>query len=240
MSLWLHSLMPTYLIKQSDEQTFCSASPQTQIESGDPSSTQCQLPSDYRWMAQALPILKAASHPKSLFCISTVGPPQWWRICLQCRRHGFNPWVGKTPWRRKWQPIPVFLPGESHGRKSLAGYSSWSCKESETMEATKQQQQTLQQQAPGVFNGWNSRISLLSKGPLFLGFAICETSGNTHGQDHFFQQHHTSFQNSSLGSQQVSYNPSGNTFFTENNHPANEEGKDTLQCPRKALSEAIV
>ena len=69
--------MPTYLIKQSDEQTFCSASPQTQIESGDPSSIQCQLPSDYRWMAQALPILKAASHPKSLFCISTVGPPQW-------------------------------------------------------------------------------------------------------------------------------------------------------------------
>ena len=77
MSLWLHSLVPTYLIKQPDEQMFCSVSPQTQIESRDPSSIQCQLPSDYRWMAQALPILKAASHPKSLFCISTVGPPQW-------------------------------------------------------------------------------------------------------------------------------------------------------------------
>ena len=39
----------------------------------------------------------------------------------QCRRHeryGFDPWVGKMPWRRKWQPIPVFLPGESHGQKS--------------------------------------------------------------------------------------------------------------------------
>ena len=34
-----------------------------------------------------------------------------------------NPWVGKIPWRRKWQPTPVFLPGESHGQRSLAGYS---------------------------------------------------------------------------------------------------------------------
>ena len=45
---------------------------------------------------------------------------------LQCRRHRFNPWVGKIPWRRKWQPTPVFLPGESHGQRSLVGYSPWS------------------------------------------------------------------------------------------------------------------
>ena len=38
---------------------------------------------------------------------------------------GFNPWVGNIPWRRKWQPTPVFLPGESHGRRSLVGYSPW-------------------------------------------------------------------------------------------------------------------
>ena len=37
-------------------------------------------------------------------------------------RHGLNPWVGTIPWRRAWQPIPVFLPGESHGQWSLAGY----------------------------------------------------------------------------------------------------------------------
>ena len=46
----------------------------------------------------------------------------------QRRRHkrwGFNPWVGKIPWRTAWQPTPVFLPGESHGQRSLAGYSSW-------------------------------------------------------------------------------------------------------------------
>ena len=43
-------------------------------------------------------------------------------VCLQCRRPGFNPWVGKIPWRRKWHPTPVFLPGKFHGRRSLAGY----------------------------------------------------------------------------------------------------------------------
>ena len=42
----------------------------------------------------------------------------------------FNPWVGKIPWRREWQPTPVFLPGESHGQRSLVGYSPWCCKES--------------------------------------------------------------------------------------------------------------
>jgi len=41
----------------------------------------------------------------------------------------FDPWVRKTPWRRKWQPTPVFLPGESHGQRSLAGYSPWGHKE---------------------------------------------------------------------------------------------------------------
>ena len=44
---------------------------------------------------------------------------------MQCRRHGFDSWVGKIPWRRKWQPTPVFLPGESHGQRSLVGYSPW-------------------------------------------------------------------------------------------------------------------
>ena len=43
----------------------------------------------------------------------------------QCRRHRheFDPWVGKIPWRRKWQPNPVFLPGKFHGQGSLVGYS---------------------------------------------------------------------------------------------------------------------
>ena len=41
------------------------------------------------------------------------------RICLQCRRHGFNPWVGNIPWRRKWQPTLLFLPGKSHGQRTI-------------------------------------------------------------------------------------------------------------------------
>ena len=47
---------------------------------------------------------------------------------------GFNPWVRKIPWRRNWQPTSVFLPGESHGRRSLVGYSPQGCKESDTTE----------------------------------------------------------------------------------------------------------
>ena len=57
----------------------------------------------------------------------------------QCRRHkrrGFDPWVGKIPWRRAWQPSPVFLPGESHRQRSLAGYSPWGHKESDKQLST--------------------------------------------------------------------------------------------------------
>ena len=50
--------------------------------------------------------------------------------------HGFDPWVGKIPWRRAWKPTPVFLPGESHGQRSLAGYSPWDRKESDTTQVT--------------------------------------------------------------------------------------------------------
>ena len=45
--------------------------------------------------------------------------------------------LGKIPWRRAWQPTPVFSPGESHGQRNLAGYSPWGCKGSDTTEATK-------------------------------------------------------------------------------------------------------
>ena len=47
----------------------------------------------------------------------------------RCRSHGFDPWVRKIPWRRKWLPTPVFLPGKSHGQRSLVGYSPWGRKE---------------------------------------------------------------------------------------------------------------
>ena len=53
-------------------------------------------------------------------------------VC-QCRRRkrlGFDPWVGKIPWRREWLPTPVFLPGEFHEQRSQVGYSLWGCTES--------------------------------------------------------------------------------------------------------------
>ena len=52
----------------------------------------------------------------------------------QSRRHRFDPWVGEIPWRRKWQPTPVFLPGESHGERSLVYYSPWGWKELDATE----------------------------------------------------------------------------------------------------------
>ena len=58
----------------------------------------------------------------------TDGFPQWlrwWRICLQCRRPGFDLWVGKIPWRREWQSTLVFLPGISPRQRSLASFSPW-------------------------------------------------------------------------------------------------------------------
>ena len=55
-------------------------------------------------------------------------------ICLQWGRPGFNPRVGKIPWRRKWQATPVLLPGKFHGSRSMVGYSPWNHKELHTTE----------------------------------------------------------------------------------------------------------
>jgi len=59
---------------------------------------------------------------------------RWKRIHLQCRGPRIDPCIEKIPWRRKWQPTPVFLPRESRGQRSLVGYSPWGCKESDTTE----------------------------------------------------------------------------------------------------------
>ena len=59
---------------------------------------------------------------------------EWQSVRLQCRRPSFHPWIRRTPWRRAWQPTPVFLPGEAHGQRSLAGYSPRGRRESDTAE----------------------------------------------------------------------------------------------------------
>ena len=73
----------------------------------------------YKWS-----IKKTVGFPGAVGCSCTC----------QCRRHEFNPWAGKIPWRRKWQSTPVFLPGKFHGQRSLEGYSPWSQKESDKTE----------------------------------------------------------------------------------------------------------
>ena len=52
------------------------------------------------------------------------------------RDEGLIPGVRKIPWRRAWQPTPVFSPGEFHGQRSLVGYSPWGCKESDMTKVT--------------------------------------------------------------------------------------------------------
>ena len=74
---------------------------------------------------------------KKIKTIEAVGLPcssNGKEICLQYRRLRFDPWVGKILWRREWQSTPVFLPRKSQGQRSLAGYSRWSHRESDTPE----------------------------------------------------------------------------------------------------------
>ena len=75
--------------------------------------------------------------------IDSMGLP-WWlsgkEYVCKCKKHKLNTWIGKIPWRRKWQPTPVFLRGKSHGQRSLVGYSPWGYKRFGQDLVTKQQQ----------------------------------------------------------------------------------------------------
>ena len=87
----------------------------------------------------------------SLSSFSLIRLPRWLSSEVStcqyknCRRCGFDSWIEKIPWRRKWQATPVFLPVKSHRKRSLAGYSPWGPKE---LDRTK----------------WLSTMSLLSRG----------------------------------------------------------------------------
>ena len=74
------------------------------------------------------------------------GLPKWLggkESACQCRRCGFHPWVRKIPWRRKWQPIPVFLPGKSHGQRSPADYRHGSVTKQQQFLKTKKEYTTV-------------------------------------------------------------------------------------------------
>ena len=74
----------------------------------------------------------------------------------QIRGKGLIPGVRKIPWSRKWQPAPVFLPGESHGKRSLAGYSLYGHEESDTTEATQHSPTSTQSCVSGLAElDWN-------------------------------------------------------------------------------------
>ena len=74
-------------------------------------------------------------HAKYLACSKVLSwLPLWFRQCLQCRRPEFDPWIGRIPCRRGWQPTPVFLPAEFHWQSSLVNYCPRDHKESDMTE----------------------------------------------------------------------------------------------------------
>ena len=79
--------------------------------------------------------------------------------CSICKTPKFDPWVGKLPWRRQWQPTPAFLPGEFHGQRSLEGYSPWVA--NRTLSTVQEQQQTMLND----FILTSSQVALVVKNP---------------------------------------------------------------------------
>ena len=95
----------------------------------------------------------------------------------QCRRCGFDPWLRKIPWRRKWQPTPVILPGKSHGQRSRTGYSPWGHIESDTAERLTTITNSLLGRSAGegmdypLQYSWASLLAQLVKNPANAGDA---------------------------------------------------------------------
>ena len=94
-----------------------------------PPSTCCSVPP-----SACLILLSKDTWGLRPFCLLLSAIPLPWYTVYVQSRPGFNPWARKIPWRRKWHPTPVSLPGESYGQRSLVGYSPWGCKELDTTE----------------------------------------------------------------------------------------------------------
>ena len=110
------------------------------------------------------------------FSRDTVPLLAWWLSgkepawqCRTRRRRGFDPWVGKISYRMKWQPTPVFLPGESHRQRSLVGFHPWGCRESDMTEGLRRQagsEQPFQKPSPQPLPCPPSMQELSSKTPV--------------------------------------------------------------------------
>ena len=91
------------------------------------------------WLVMWMPHDEKLSFTAPHFCWEFPGGtsgkdthPNPHRQCRQCKRPKFDPWVEKIPWRMKWQPAPVFMPGESHGQRNLVGNRPWGLTELDT------------------------------------------------------------------------------------------------------------
>ena len=108
---------------------FISVSNQKLISRTDVKFTSCIL---FRSFMVSILMFKSLTHFELIFVygIKSIGGASGKEPTCQFRRHKrswWDPWVGKIPWRKKWQPPPVLLPGECHGRRSLSGYSPCCC-----------------------------------------------------------------------------------------------------------------
>ena len=107
---------------------------------GNPLQCSClENPRDGRaWWAAVYGVTQSQTRLKRLSSSIPVWElPRWLsgkESTCQSRRHGFDPWVEKIPWRRKWHLAPVFFPGKSHRQRNLVRYSPWGCKELDTTE----------------------------------------------------------------------------------------------------------
>ena len=104
------------------------------------------------------------------------------KSCLQCMRRGFDSWVKKIPWRRKWLPTPVFLPGEFHGQRSLVGYSPWghnwatntlTFQSSEGLNGAGGLRTHISEASPGLFTGVSAPLHMAAS-------SACCTSSHGH------------------------------------------------------------
>ena len=91
----------------------------------------CQHQPSIKEHRERIPFFNLLFYIKSLWA-SDVAQRLKKKSACQCRRHRFYPWVGKMPWKRKWWPTAVSLPGKSHGQRSLVIYSTWGSQKSQT------------------------------------------------------------------------------------------------------------